>query len=100
MTSELVDRRQLGELFGVSSSRAARLVREMGPMPHGNSLVVDAEDIRKLSEVERDREILDLRREFVERHAEIEQGPPDFPRVGRLGWYQRIKISRGDKEVR
>jgi hypothetical protein len=50
----------LGELFGLSSSQAGRLIREMSPMLHGNSLVVDAQDIRKLlSEMEQDHEIRD-----------------------------------------
>ena len=35
-------------------------------MLHGNSLIVDADDIRKLlSEVERDKEIRDLRRRLA-----------------------------------
>ena len=74
ITTELIDRRQIGELFGVTSYQAGRLIRDMGPMLHGNSLVVDAEDIRKmLSEVERDQEIRDLRRRLAEKDAEIEQ---------------------------
>ena len=74
ITTELIDRRQIGELFGVSPYQAGRLIRDMGPMLHGNSLVVDAEDIRKmLSEVERDKEIRDLRRRLAEKDAEIEQ---------------------------
>jgi hypothetical protein len=77
ITSEFIDRRQLGELFGVSSSQAGHLIRSMGPMLHGNSLVVDAEDIRKLlSEMERDQEILDLRRRLAEKDAEIEHPHP------------------------
>src|SRR5580658_948043 len=52
--TELFDRRQIGELFGVTSYEAGRLIRDMGPMLHGNSHVVDTEDIRKmLSEVQR-----------------------------------------------
>ena len=71
--TELFDRRQIGELFGVSAYRASRLIRDMGPMLHGNSLVVDAQDIRKLlSEMERDREIRGLRRRLAEKDAEIE----------------------------
>jgi len=55
IATEFIDRRQLGELFGVSSSQAGHLIRSMGPMLHGNSLVVDAEDIRKLlSEMEKE----------------------------------------------
>jgi hypothetical protein len=77
ITSQFIDRRQLGELFGVSSSQAGRLIRSIGPMLHGNSLVVDAEDIRKLlSEMERDQEILDLRRRLAEKDAEIEHPRP------------------------
>ena len=74
ITTEFIDRRQLGELFGVSSSQAGRLIRSMGPMLHGNSLVVDAEDIRKLlSEMERDQELRDLRRRLAEKDTEIKQ---------------------------
>lgn len=62
------DRRQVGELFGISPARAARLIHGMGPMLHGNSLIVDAEDIRKLlSEMERDREIRDLQWQLAEK---------------------------------
>lgn len=44
----------------------------MGAMRHGNSLVVDAEDIRKLlSETERDQEVRDLRRQLAGKDAEI-----------------------------
>jgi hypothetical protein len=71
--AELFDRRQIGELFGVTSYQAGRLIRDMGPMLHGNSHVVDAEDIRRmLSEVERAREIRDLRCRLAERDAKIE----------------------------
>jgi hypothetical protein len=74
ITTEFFDRRQIGQLFGVSSSQAGRLIRNMGPMLHGNSLVVDAEDIRKMmSDAERDKEIRDLRTQLAERNAEIEQ---------------------------
>jgi hypothetical protein len=66
ITTEFIDRRQIGELFGVSSYQAGKLIRDMGPMLHGNSFVVDAQDIRKLlSEMERDREICDLRRRLA-----------------------------------
>ena len=69
--TELFDRRQIGELFGVSSYQAGRLIRDMGPMLHGNSFVVDTEDIRKmLSEIERDKEIRDLRRRLAEKEAQ------------------------------
>jgi hypothetical protein len=72
--TELFDRRQIGELFGVTSYQAGRLIRDMGPMLHGNSHVVDTEDIRKmLSEVERAREIRDLPRRMAEKDAEVEQ---------------------------
>jgi hypothetical protein len=72
--TELFDRRQIGELFGVSSYQAGRLIRDMGPMLHGNSHVVDTEDIRKmLSEVERAREIRDLRCRLAEKDEEIKQ---------------------------
>ena len=73
ITTELIDRRQIGELFGVTSYQAGRLIRDMGPMLHGNSHVVDAHDIRKLlSEMERDHEIRDLRRRLAEKEVEIE----------------------------
>jgi hypothetical protein len=73
-TTELIDRRQIGELFGVTSYQAGRLIRDMGPMLHGNSLVVDAEDIRKmLSEMERVKEVRDLRRRSAEKDEEIRQ---------------------------
>ena len=68
------DRRQVGELFGISPARAARLIHGMGPMLHGTSLVVDAEDIRKLlSEMEKDREIRDLQWQLAGKRAETEQ---------------------------
>ena len=77
ITTEFIDRRQIGELFGVSSYQAGQLIRDMGPMLHGNSFVVDTEDIRKmLSEVERDTEIRDLRRRLAEKDEEIEQALP------------------------
>ena len=69
---KLFDRRQVGELFGISPARAARLIHGMGPMQHGNSLVVDAEDIRKLlSETEKDREIRDLQRQVAGRKQRL-----------------------------
>jgi hypothetical protein len=71
---KLFDRRQVGELFGISPARAARLIHGMGPMLHGNSLVVDAEDIRRLlSEMERDQELRDLQRRLAEKDTEIKQ---------------------------
>jgi hypothetical protein len=74
ITTEVLDRRQIGELFGVSLYQAGRLIHSMGPMLHGNSLVVDAEDIRKiLSGMERDREIRELRRQLAEKESEVEQ---------------------------
>jgi len=73
ITTEFIDRRQVGELFGVTSYQAGRLIRDMGPMLHGNSLVVDAQDVRKLlSEMQRDHEIRDLRRRLAEKGAEME----------------------------
>lgn len=74
ITAEFIDRRQIAELFGVSATRAGRLIHRMGPMLHGNSLVVDAADVRKmLSEVENDAVIRDLRRQLAEKEAEIDQ---------------------------
>jgi hypothetical protein len=73
LNTQVIDRRQIVELFGVSLYQAGRLIDNMGPMRHGNSLVVDAEDIRKmLSETERDQEVRDLRRRLAEKDAEIE----------------------------
>jgi hypothetical protein len=73
ITKEFIDRRQIAVLFGINSSRAGHLIHSMGPTLHGNSLVVDAEDIRKmLSEVEKDKEIRDLRRRLAEKDAELE----------------------------
>jgi hypothetical protein len=75
IATEFIDRRQIGELFGVNSYHAGQLIRDMGPMLHGNSFVVDVQDIRKLlSEMERDREIRDLRRRLAGKDAEIEPG--------------------------
>ena len=74
ITTEFIDRRQIGELFGVSPYQAGQLIRDMGPMLHGNSFVVDTEDIRKLlSEMERDREIRNLRHRLAEKDEEIKQ---------------------------
>ena len=79
--AELFDRRQIGELFGVTSYQAGRLIRDMGPMLHGNSHVVDTEDIRKmLSEVERAREIRDLRSQLSDKDAEFEHARPKSKR--------------------
>jgi hypothetical protein len=72
--TEFIDRRQIGELFGVTPYQARRLIRDMGPMLHGNSHVVDTEDIHKmLSEVERAKEIRDLLCQLAEKDAEIER---------------------------
>ena len=74
ITTQVIDRRQIAELFGVSPYQAGRLIHDMGPMRHGNSLVVDAEDIRRmLSEMEREKEVRDLRRRLSEKDHEIEQ---------------------------
>lgn len=74
ITTRYIDRRQIGELFGVSPYQAGRLVHNMGPMLHGNSLVVDAEDIRKmLTETERDREVRDLRRRLAGKKGKIDR---------------------------
>jgi hypothetical protein len=74
VTTKFIDRRQLERLFGVSAGQARRLITRMGPMLHGNSLVVDAEDILKmLSDIERDQEVHDLRFRVTEKSAELEQ---------------------------
>src|ERR1035437_6628492 len=68
VTTQFIDRRQLERLFGVSASQGRRLITRMGPMLHGNSLVVDAEDILKmLSDIERDQEVHDLRLRLTEK---------------------------------
>src|SRR5260370_4168542 len=75
ITTQFVDRRQLERLFGVSASQGRRLITRMGPMLHGNSLVVDAEDILKMvSDIERDQEVHDLRLRLTAKRAELEQG--------------------------
>src|SRR5437016_5257004 len=74
VTTKFIDRRQLERLFSVSAGQARRLITRMGPMLHGNFLVVDAEDILKmLSEIERDQEVRDLRLRLTEKSAELEQ---------------------------
>ena len=74
MTAPYIDLRQVAELFGVNPYQAGRVIRDIGPMLHGNSFVVDAEDIRELlSEAEREMEIRDLRRRLAEKDAEINQ---------------------------
>ncbi len=73
IATEFIHRRQIGELFGVNSYQAGQLIRDMGPMLHGNSLVVDAQDIRKLlSKMARDHEMRDLRLWLAEKDAELE----------------------------
>ena len=63
-----IDRRQLEQLFGVSSTQARRLLGRMGPMLHGNSLVVDADDILKmLAEIERDQEVRERLQQDIRR---------------------------------
>ena len=74
VTTEFIDRRQIERLFEVSASQARRLITRMRPMLHGNSLVVDAEDILKmLSDIERDQVVHDLRLRLTEKDAELEQ---------------------------
>jgi hypothetical protein len=47
----------LGELFGLGSSQAGRMIRDRGPMLHGISLLLDAQDIcKRPSEMQRNRE--------------------------------------------
>jgi hypothetical protein len=75
VTTEVIDQRQIGELFGVSAYRARRLIRDIGPMLHGNSLVVDAQDVHQLlSEMERDHTIRDLQRRLTGDDAKKESG--------------------------
>jgi len=77
VATEFIARRQICELFGINSYQAGQLIRDMGPMLHGNSFVVDVQDIRKLlMEMERDREIRDLRRRLAGKDAEIGPGCP------------------------
>jgi hypothetical protein len=40
--------RDIARLFAVSPRQARRLLGRMGPMLHGNALVVDADDVLKL----------------------------------------------------
>jgi len=89
VTTRFIDRRQLERLFGVSASQGRRLITRMGPMLHGNSLVVDAEDILKmLSDIERDQEVHDLRLRLTEKSAALEQAPENS-RVTRRGTFRR-----------
>jgi hypothetical protein len=48
LTTPLLGVRDVAQLFGVSSGEARRLLGRMGPMLHGNSLVVDTDDVLKL----------------------------------------------------
>jgi hypothetical protein len=48
LTMPLLGLKDIAQLFGVSPGQARRLVGRMGPMLHGNSLVVDADDVLKL----------------------------------------------------
>jgi hypothetical protein len=84
VTTQFIDRRQLERLFGVSASQGRRLITRMGPMLHGNSLVVDAEDILKmLSDIGRDQEVHDLRLRLTEKSAELEQPRQNSEVAGR-----------------
>jgi hypothetical protein len=89
VTTRFIDRRQLERLFGVSASQGRCLITRMGPMLHGNSLVVDAEDILKmLSDIERDQEVHDLRLRLTEKSAELEQARQNSKAAG-LGTVRR-----------
>ena len=92
VTTRFIDRRQLERLFGVSASQGRRLITRMGPMLHGNSLVVDAEDILKmLSDVERDQEVHDLRFRLTEKSAELEQARQNSKLAGRGTVRRRVR---------
>jgi hypothetical protein len=92
ITTQFVDRRQVERLFGVSSSQGRRLITRMGPMLHGNSLVVDAEDILKmLSDIERDQEVHDLRLRLTEKSAELEQALQNSTVAGRGTVRRRVR---------
>lgn len=92
VTTRFIDRRQLERLFGVSASQGRRLITRMGPMLHGNSLVVDAEDILKmLSDIERDQEVHDLRLRLTEKSAELEQARQNSKVAGRGTVRRRVR---------
>jgi hypothetical protein len=58
-----------------SALSSGLLIRDMGPMLQGNSLVVDAQDIRQLlSEMARDYKIRDLQRRLTGEDAKTESG--------------------------
>jgi hypothetical protein len=50
--------KDIAKLFEVSPGHARRLLGRMGPMLHGNALVVDADDVLKLlSDAERELQV-------------------------------------------
>src|SRR5262249_24882572 len=72
--SSFMDRRQVEKLFSLNPYQARRFIGRIGPMLHGNTLVVDREDILKLlSDVERDWEIHHLRVQLADTRVELEQ---------------------------
>lgn len=48
LKTPLLGIKDIAQLFGVSPGHARRLVGRMGPMLHGNALVVDVDDVLKL----------------------------------------------------
>jgi hypothetical protein len=43
--TQYIDRRQIEDLFGVSSTMARQLLGRMQPILHGNTLVVEHQDV-------------------------------------------------------
>jgi hypothetical protein len=55
LKTPLLGTKDIAKLFEVSPGHARRLLGRMGPMLHGNALVVDADDVLKLlSDTERE----------------------------------------------
>lgn len=48
LKAPLLGIRDIAKLFAVSTGQARRLLGRMGPMLHGNALVVEADDVLKL----------------------------------------------------
>lgn len=48
LKAPLLGIRDIAKLFAVSPGQARRLLGRMGPMLHGNALVVEADDVLKL----------------------------------------------------
>ena len=58
LKAPLLGTKDIAKLFEVSQGHARRLLGRMGPMLHGNALVVDADDVLKLlSDAERELQV-------------------------------------------